>query len=222
MNRRKFMKTALLVAPFSLLSANQRRARRKISFKGKISINGKVVKNINDIKVNASSKIKVEGEESFVQFKIGNDAFKISNNADIKFNGTDNVDKIKVAKGRLLAVFKTGRDRKIVTHNATMGIRGTAVFVEAESEKSTKFCTCYGKTTVKDKSNKDSLKTLEATHHKSVQISDGVVEKTSLFYGLGQYLCNPTHTDNELRDLEAMVGRIPAFDRNGKKPFIEL
>lgn len=222
MNRRKFMKTTLLIAPLSLLSENQRRARRKINFRGHIVINGKKVQSINDVKVNANSKIEVKGNDSFVQFKIKDDAFKISKDANIQFKGKKHVSNIKVKKGRLLAVFKTGRDRKIATHNATMGIRGTAVFIETISKSETKFCTCYGKTTVSDKSNKNSARELEATHHKSVQIMDGKVENTNLFYGLGQILLEPTHSDNELRDLEAMVGRIPAFDKNGKRPFIEL
>lgn len=222
MDRRIFIKKTLLVAPFSLVSANQRKVRKKISFKGKIKIDGKMIKSTNDIKVHANSKVEIEGKASFVQFKVGEDAFKLSQDTDIKFNGDKNIASIEITKGRLLGVFKTGRDRKITTINATMGIRGTAVFVEAVSPKETKFCTCYGKTIASDNSNNSSMKELEATHHNSVQILDGKVEKTSLVYGLSQYLLEPTHSDNELRGLEAMVGRVPAFDRDGKSPFIEL
>ncbi len=225
MNRRKFIETTLLVAPFSLLPANQRKIRKirkKISFRGKVKIDGKVIKNRYEIKVHANSKIEIEGKESFVQFKVGQDAFKLSKDTDVKFSGDKHIASINVKKGRLLGAFKTGRQRKITTVNATMGIRGTAVFVEAVSDKETKFCTCYGKTTVSDKSNSKSLKELEATHHNSVQILDGKVEKTSLFYGLEQFIYEPTHSDNELRGLEYMVGRVPAFDKDGKSPFIEL
>lgn len=222
MNRRKFIKKTLLVAPFTLLSAKQRIIRRKISFKGKIKIDGVAVKNINDIKVHANSRIEIKGKTSFVQFKVGEDAFKLTQDADIQLSGDNNVASIDIKKGRFLGVFKTGRPRKIETVNATMGIRGTAVFVEVVSPRETKFCTCYGKTLVSDKSNDYSIKELKATHHKSVQILDGKVEKTNLLYGLKQYLLEPTHSDNELRGLEAMVGRVPEFDKNGKSPFIEL
>lgn len=223
MNRRKFLTTSALAVPVavsSLSAMNKPRIskRRVINFKGKIFVNGKPMTKHKKIK--ASDSIKT-GKNSFINFAIGEDAFRVGSNAKVMFKGSNNVNSIVIKAGKLVGVFKRGNNRKIKTNNATMGIRGTGIYVNAISPTKTKFCNCYGKTTAMTNS-KSTKQSLEATHHKSIVIENNEIYKPSMWNGLYQYFINPSHTDEQLRDLEYLVGRLPAFDRNGKKPFMEL
>ena len=51
----------------------------------------------------------------------------------------------RLVTGAVLTVFSPGRSRQLTTPTATIGIRGTAVYVEAERAR-TYVCTCYGET----------------------------------------------------------------------------
>jgi hypothetical protein len=83
----------------------------------------------------------------------------------------------------------------------TAGIRGTGVYIERVEGKSY-FCTCYGKTDVH--SHKEH-KLMEATHHNMIWVKDdGTIKKAKEM---------KNHTDDELRELEKMVGRVPLFDK---------
>jgi len=219
MNRRNFLIKSLTATAFVTTIAYTKNIRKNIRFRGKILVNGKPLS--RNTKITANSIVQTRGKNSVAKFVIGKDAFRVGENAKVSFKGKNKVSSIRVYKGTLLGAFKKGRKRKITTTNATMGIRGTAVFVDAISKDKTGFCTCYGKTLAYSSDNISSKRKLEATHHKMVYIENQEVHKASVFHGLYEYLIHPSHTDVQLRELEAMVGRIPAFDKNGR-PFIEL
>lgn len=200
MNRRNLTKLILLFPFISIVASYARRTRGKIKFKGNVLINGKQIKKNQSVQVNDT--IQTVGENSYIEFALKQDAFKISNDAIITLGGHKKVSDIDVKKGRLLAVFKTGRNRTIKTLNATMGIRGTGVYINATKDK-TNFCTCYGKTTLYENDHKHEGIELQATHHNPVVIENGKISKMGM----------AGHEDDELRILEAMVGRKPAFDR---------
>lgn len=227
MNRRDFLSKSASSVPIlfyshSLYGADSNKlrfdSRRKINFRGKILINGKPA--TSKMFVKSEDTIEAIGEKSSIMFSVGMDAFKVSNNAKVILSGYENVDDIEVKSGKLLAVFAKGRRRKITTNNATMGIRGTGVFVDAMSKKKTEFCTCYGKTNVSTNS-KNSMD-VEAMHHNSLVIEGNSINMDSAIVRMYHFLISPSHTDKELRELEAMVGRVPEFDRNGNSPFIEM
>ena len=50
---------------------------------------------------------------------------------------------LRVVTGAVLSVFSPGESKTLRTSTATIGIRGTAVYLEAE-ESRTYVCTCYG------------------------------------------------------------------------------
>ena len=200
MDRRKFLTNSLLVLPL-VSSFPLYASRRKVRFKGKILVNGKPLRSRQQIKINDT--VQAIGKDSSVEFSIDQDAFKVSNDATITFQGHKRVSSIDVKAGQMLAAFKKGRPRTIKTMNATMGIRGTAIYLDAK-KRQTEFCTCYGKTTVYENDHKKSVKKVSATHHYPLMIKNGKVSKMNP--------TKPSHTDNELRKLEAMVGRKPAFD----------
>ncbi len=141
-----------------------------------------------------------------VAFSVDGDAFLLKERTSIQIDdpGKSVVSLLHLLTGKLLSVFETGRRRAIVTRSATIGIRGTACFLNAEPD-SLYYCNCYGKTTLNAGGH---LEHFEATHHNAHQIDF----HGSQMMGM-QVMAVIDHTDDELRRLESLVGRVPAFDR---------
>lgn len=115
---------------------------------------------------------------------------------------------LSLLAGKLLSVSRN-KGMRIETPTATIGIRGTGVYLEAGPEK-TYFCNCYGEVDVVANNDETSKETVISTHH----------DKPLYVYGQGQpgqcihaanRLGRPNHTDEELILAEALVGRVPPF-----------
>lgn len=115
---------------------------------------------------------------------------------------------LRLFAGKLLSVSRN-KGMRIETPTATIGIRGTGVYLEAGPEK-TYFCNCYGEVDVVANNDAASKETEASTHH----------DKPLYIYGQGQpgqcireenRLARPNHTDEELMLAEALVGRVPPF-----------
>jgi hypothetical protein len=112
----------------------------------------------------------------------------------------------RIVTGALLSVFPKGRQLRLATQTATIGIRGTGVYVAAES-KQTYFCTCYGTADVSAANDAQSKETVTATHHDRplYVLAD---EQPGRNIREAPFI---DHTDQELTLIEALVGRIPPF-----------
>lgn len=115
---------------------------------------------------------------------------------------------LRLFAGKLLSVSRN-KGMRINTPSATIGIRGTGVYLEAGPER-TYFCTCYGEVDVQAVNDPDSKETVVSAHH----------DKPLYIYGKGQpgqsihpagRLPVPNHSDEELIMAEALVGRVPPF-----------
>ena len=86
----------------------------------------------------------------------------------------------------------------------SISIRGTALYLK-DSPYKTYFCTCYGETEL---ITKDHRIPVSATHHNAhfITANEQGTQVTPEPKVIG-------HTDDELRMLEALVGRGPTFDR---------
>ncbi|MGE5617173.1 MAG: hypothetical protein ACM3X5_09675, partial [Bacillota bacterium] len=71
---------------------------------------------------------------------------------------------LRLIAGALLSVFPKGTPQQLRTKTATVGIRGTGVYLEADPEQ-TYFCTCYGVADVVANDDPESKDTVAATHH---------------------------------------------------------
>jgi hypothetical protein len=143
------------------------------------------------------------GSGARAMFSIGADAFLMRADSQAEFRGQDLViDALRLVSGKLLGVFGSGGAHRIQTATATIGIRGTGAYLEAEPER-TYFCLCYGSADIAsaDGSMRDSYTT---THHESPRYiyNDG---RSNAIVPAGVV----NHTDSELIMLEALVGRIP-------------
>ncbi len=144
---------------------------------------------------------------------IGKDAFLLRDNTEVAFSGDEGdqrvVDGIRVVTGKLLSVFgrrSEGEDLNMKTGIATIGIRGTGVYLEA-SPDADYLCTCYGVVRVSIPGDVDSQATVQATHHEAPRylVADAPrgrkIQKAPFI----------NHTDEELTLIESLVGRSPPF-----------
>ena len=112
---------------------------------------------------------------------------------------------LRLLTGKVLSVSRNTPTR-VSTLTATIGIRGTGWYAEADPEK-TYFCTCYGATEVEAADDPSSRETMVSKHHdRPVYILGegpaGERIRTAPFIN---------HTDQELMLIESLVGRTPPF-----------
>lgn len=189
-------KTFAIVLIISLISSLC--ASQTIHSEGKVLINGKKLTKNAVIKIGDFIETK---KNSKIKFNVGSDAFMAKSNSKFRLEKKKNTKVLNVISGGVLAVFKKGEGRhEVKTLNMTAGIRGTGIYLQTDGKKSY-FCTCYGKTHL-EAGNKSQE--LEATHHNMVWVEDGKISVANIM---------ENHIDDELRELEAMVGRVPLFDK---------
>ena len=175
--------------------------------RGKVAVNG-VAANM-DTRI-GSSDVVTTGRNSHVVFAVGKDAFVLRSNSRLELTGSGMViNTLRLVTGKLLSVFGKTRHR-INTPNATIGIRGTGIYVEADPEQSY-VCTCYGVVDLFADNDQDSTETITSQHHDAPRyiLSNeprGQNIRPAPFIN---------HTDLELQVLEELVGRTPPFTMSG-------
>jgi len=112
---------------------------------------------------------------------------------------------LRVVTGAVLSVFATGERKTIRTPTATIGIRGTGVYVEIEPDR-TYVCTCYATADIEATADPQRYReTVTTRHHDEPRYvyatGDAMMAKAAVL----------NHTDDELRLLESLVGRTPPF-----------
>ena len=167
---------------------------------------------INQVKINSSTMIR-NGDEIVVSpagklvFSLGKDAFLLRGGTTLQVYSQQEdtlVSALRLVGGAVLGVFgKRKTTTRIYTSTATIGIRGTAVYA-AISPKQLYTCTCYGHTDLIVGLAKDDV---IATHHNA-----HIVTTTKNGHAQMKAFEVLDHNDDELRMLEALVGRKPVFD----------
>ena len=112
---------------------------------------------------------------------------------------------LRMLTGKLLSVSRNSAMR-VTSATATIGIRGTGFYIEADPEQ-TYFCTCYGATEVQANDDPQSRESIAAAHHERpiYIVKDG---------GSGNNIRSApfiNHTDQELSLIETLVGRKTPF-----------
>jgi hypothetical protein len=168
---------------------------------------------INQVKINSATVIK-NGDEIVVSkdgklvFTMGQDAFLLRGGSTLQVYSEENdvaVSALRLVGGAVLGVFgKRSKTTRIYTSTATIGIRGTAVYA-AVTPQQLYTCTCYGHTDLIVGLEKEEI---IAKHHNAHVVTTGKSGGAQMkaFEVLD-------HNDDELRMLEALVGRKPLFDR---------
>lgn len=213
--RREWLKRALLggaAVPLLLRDALAagKRASGMIDIQGEVLINGTPAK--RGIALKPGGSVATAPGSSAV-FVLGRDAFLIREKSELHFAGSKALaDSLRLVTGKLLSVFGRG-SRRIVTPTATIGIRGTGVYVEAEAER-TYVCTCYGVVELQASNMPEARETVNTSHHDAPRYVHAHGDMPIKMIEPAPVI---NHTDAELLMLEALVGRKPPFVGSGRE-----
>jgi hypothetical protein len=143
------------------------------------------------------------GDGAVATFVVGQDAFLMRGNSRAELIGSGLlVSALQLVTGKLLGVFGSGGERRLVTSTASIGIRGTGAYMEAEPQR-TYFCLCYGTADVAATMG-GARESYSTRHHESPRYIYGDGRKRAI---VPASVAN--HTDSELILLESLVGRSP-------------
>ena len=173
---------------------------------------------INGVAARVGSLVKpgdtvTTGEDGSCVIIIGEHVYLIREDSEVEFyaehfeeadNGSIS-GKIALKLGAMLSVFGE-TDTEITTPLATIGIRGTACYVDSRPER-TYACVCYGRAELGSAMDGKFLETVTTTRHDSPRYIYPIDAEERIATA-------PVidHTDAELRMLEALVNRRPKFD----------
>ncbi|HEY4637629.1 MAG TPA: hypothetical protein VIH23_05145 [Burkholderiales bacterium] len=168
---------------------------------------------INDAPARPGMQVKpgdavVTGERSEIIFVVNRDAFLLRANSRLEVGGAA-ADVFRIVTGALLSVYQPGARKTLHAQNATIGIRGTGVYVESGAER-TYVCTCYGEAELTPLADPGARETVRTRHHEQPRY---ILPKGAPQMMMQAPVIN--HTDAELAMLESLVGRSVPFDPSG-------
>jgi hypothetical protein len=181
--------------------------------RGESRINGSLAKEGMDVK---AGDVVTTGSDGELVFVIARDAMLVRANSRVEVSGTAGAlvaSGLRIVTGAVLSVFPPGEARRIRTATATIGIRGTGVYVEVEPDK-TYVCTCYGVADLEAAQDPASRETVRTQHHDQPRY---VMAKGAPQMIMKAPVVN--HTDAELVLLESLVGRQPPFIGKGYQTY---
>ena len=173
---------------------------------GKVLVNGQVA--AADTRIAANDVVETAPGSEII-FVVGANAMLVRGDSRVALKASTAaapLAAIEVLKGKVLTVFGPGEPRRIATSTATIGIRGTGVYLEADPQQ-TYFCTCYGAADVAASKDPLSTDTVVSAHHdKPLYILADAQPGRSI-----RAAPFVNHTDQELLLIETLVGRTPPF-----------
>lgn len=216
--RRQFLQAISAGLLWSLIPSSSSALEGEATTKSVFRLKGRAWVNGNPVDMNTLIKpndIVKTGHGSELVFVVGDHAMLLRGRSHLVIEPHENnavgaflIGGLRLFAGKLLSVSRN-KGMRINTPSATIGIRGTGVYLEAGPER-TYFCTCYGEVDVQAVNDPDSKETVVSAHH----------DKPLYIYGKGQpgqcihpipRLPVPNHSDEELIMAEALVGRVPPF-----------
>jgi hypothetical protein len=178
-----------------------------VQVKGSVTVNGQPAQAGSRVPYDASI---VTGSGSEAIFVIGQDAYLLREKSSVSFAGKAagaTAEVMRVLTGGILSVFGKG-EKKLLTPTATIGIRGTGCYIEAEADR-VYFCLCYGRADVTPTADPGYVKRIVTKHHEHPVY---LQKNPALPIMADAPMLN--HSDAELELLESLVGRFPPFEHN--------
>jgi hypothetical protein len=191
------------------LPAKMPDGRSVFDVKGQVRVNGQAV--TRDTVLTADSRLE-SATGAHLIVAVGDGAFLLRENSIVELSGQRLLVRgLRVVTGALLSVFgrRDAADAvEVQTPVATIGIRGTGFYTEAEAER-TYFCTCYGHTVISAAAAAQESEQIFSRHHDAARYILASAQA-------GRHIVPAPfkdHTDLELMTLEALCGR--------KVPFVD-
>jgi hypothetical protein len=192
---------AALALPWSLPA--DAKDRQIHDLRGQVSVNG--VRATRDTVINVGDTV-VTGSDGYVVFVVGESAFLLRSRSELVIERPRDAASValgllRLVSGALGATFKRGTPVALRTMNATIGIRGTGVYMETRGT-GTYFCTCWGETEV------GVVETVQREFVKSTRHNPRLLAyKADADGNYSRPATFETHTDAEMDMLEKCVGR---------------
>lgn len=156
-------------------------------------------------------------QDSEIVFVVGDHAMLLRGGSHLVIEPHENselgsqlINGLRLFAGKLLSVSRN-KGMRIQTPTATIGIRGTGVYLEAGPDR-TYFCTCYGEVDVASNNDATSKETVLSSHHDKPLYINSKGQPGQRIHDANRS-GKPNHTDEELILAEALVGRVPPFVR---------
>jgi hypothetical protein len=174
--------------------------------KGDARVNGKPAQRGMEVK---PGDVITTGRDAELVVVIGRDALMVRAQSRIELDGGAAgllVSGLRVVTGALLSVFEPGKEKRVQTATAVIGIRGTGIYVEIDGAR-TYVCACYGEAELMPVDDPAAAETVRTRHHDEPRYiypkgMPRMIEKAPVI----------NHTDAELVLLESLVGRKVPFD----------
>lgn len=148
---------------------------------------------------------------------VNRDAFLIRAGTKMELGGGGSTvaqGTLRVLAGKVLSVFRPGNRVQIATRTATIGIRGTGLYIEVIPD-CTYACTCYGSAELNPLADARQTVTVTTTYHDSPRYIFASADK-SIKGPLIEVAPVVNHSDAELIMLESLVDRKVPFTGTGR------
>lgn len=200
--RRRFLQgaAALLLVRDALAAGTLEKGVYRV--RGEARVNGAPAARGMEVKPGDAVTTGAGGEIIFV---VNRDAFLLRGGSRLEVGGGA-ADVFRIVTGALLSVYQPGVRKTLQARTATIGIRGTGVYVETAPDK-TYVCTCYGEAELVPLADPGAGETVRTRHHEQPRY---ILGKGARQMMMKAPVIN--HTDAELKMLESLVGRSPPFD----------
>lgn len=207
--RRRFLQgaAALLLVREALAAGTLQKGVYRVH--GEARVNGVPARPGMDVK---PGDAVVTGERSQIVFVVDRDAFLLRERARLEV-GAAAAGVFRIVTGALLSVYQPGVRKTLHAQNATIGIRGTGIYVESGADK-TYVCTCYGEAELLPVDDPGAAETVRTRHHEQPRF---ILPKGAPQMMMKAPVIN--HTDAELAMLESLVGRSVPFDPSGYRSY---
>jgi len=146
------------------------------------------------------------GADGRVWFSIGTDAYFLRPNSRLRLDASRSkepiIDFLRLVTGALGATFARGTRRTLIAPTATIGIRGTGVYLEAAPDVAY-FCTCFGSTELSSTATGQMMESIPISSERHVA--------RRITRDAGVPAPFERHTSEEIARLEQLVGRPNPF-----------
>jgi len=188
--------------------------RSVLTLSGQVTVNDQPADETTRIRAGDRVRTGAAGE---IIFAVGGDAFLLRANSEMDLDGSGFLVRgLRMLSGKLLSVFaarEPGQALGLQTSTATIGIRGTGVYIESAAELAY-VCTCYGRAELASNVDPGDHELITSRNHDQPRY---ILREAN---GGSRIRAAPVinHSNEELKLLEAIVGRrLPAGV--GKRPY---